>query len=112
VDATVEKIRQKTVWKEVEVQTVYGNVIGIGSSPYDINFIVGEIEGATSDEVNARPLIKIILAPELAANLATLLGVVMEGYVSGNGPLRPTVLSNTDDMKRRMYETAIKLESR
>jgi len=112
VEATVDKIRQKTVWKEVDAPTIYGNVIGVGSTPYDINFVIGEIEGATSEQVNAKPLLKVILSPELAANLASLLNVIMEGYVSGNGPLRSAALANADEMKRRMAESAIKIESR
>lgn len=110
MDATVDRIRQKTVWKEIDTPALYGNVIGVGSTPYDISIVIGELEGATSEQVNAKPLLKLILAPELAANLATLLTVVMEGYVSGNGPLRVTALSNTDEMKRRIADSAIKLE--
>jgi len=110
VEATVDKIRQKTVWNEVEAQTVYGNVVGVGSTPYDINIVIGQIEGATAEQVNAKPLVKVILSAELAANLATLLGVILEGYVSGNGPLRVSALSNTDEMKRRLAESAVKLE--
>ena len=86
MDATVEKIRQKTVWKEEEVQTVYGNVVGVGSTPYDVNLVIGLIDGATSEQVNAKPLIKVVLSPELAANVATLLNVVVESFVAGNGP--------------------------
>jgi hypothetical protein len=110
VDATVDKIRQKTAWKEMEVPTIYGNVIGVGSTPYDLNILIGEIEGATAEQVNAKPLLRVVLSPELAANLATLLGVILEGYVSGNGPLRIAALSNTDEMKRRLAESAIKIE--
>jgi hypothetical protein len=110
VDATVEKIRQNTVWKEVEVPTIYGNVIGVGSTPYDINIVIGEIEGATAAQVNAKPLVRLTLSPELTANLATLLAVVLDGYVSGNGPLRSTALSNTEEMKRRLAESAVKIE--
>jgi hypothetical protein len=110
VDATVEKIRQNTVWKEGEVQIVYGNVVGVGSTPYDVNFLIGQIDGATADQVNARPLLKVILSPELAANLATLLNVVMEAYVAGNGPLRTTTVSSPEELKRRMLESAIKIE--
>jgi hypothetical protein len=112
VEATVDKIRQKTVWREIDAPTIYANVVGVGSTPYDVNFILGEIDGATAEQVNAKPLLKVILSPELAANLATLLNVVMESYVSGNGPLRTIALSNTDDMKRRMLESAIKIEGK
>lgn len=110
MDNSEKKTRPKTVWKAVDVPNIYANVVGVGSTPYDVNIVLGEIDTATPEEITANPRLKLTLSPELAANVHTLLGLILDGYVKGNGPLRTQSLANADEMKRRLAETAIKLE--
>ena len=84
---------QKTVkriakWKEVDFPAIYSNMMGIGMTPFDINIIFGEMAESDENTITGRPLIKLLLAPEQAANLMKLLSVALDAFARTNGTLR------------------------
>lgn len=84
----VKAIKRVAKWKEVEVQTVYANMMGIGMTPFDINIIFGEVAETDADSLTGVPKIKILLAPEQALNLIKLLSFAVDAYVKSNGTMR------------------------
>ena len=88
----MEKIKntpqQRRHFKDIEYPTVYCNMMGIGATAFDIAIIFGETDKATKDEVVGIPRVKVLLSPEQAANLVTMVQTVLAEYVKDNGPLR------------------------
>ncbi|MGP8258784.1 MAG: DUF3467 domain-containing protein [Acidobacteriaceae bacterium] len=75
-------------FKDIEHPTVYSNIIGIGSTPYDIALMFGEVTSSTDTTVEGTPRVKVLLSPEQASNLAMMIKTVLENFVENNGPLR------------------------
>ena len=80
--------KQVNKFKEIEYPTVYSNMMGIGMTPFDIAIVFGEVDHATTDEVLAIPRVKVLLAPEQAANLLQMLGAALTKFSENNGNLR------------------------
>ena len=110
MEKTVEKTRPKLPggqimkWKEQEHPTVYANVMAFGMTPFDIALVFGEIGDSTSTEVTGIPRVKILLAPEQAANLMQLLGVALKTFVENNGQLRTAGAVNLEDVHKQIAE--------
>ncbi len=60
-------------WKEQDYPTVYANLMGVGMTPFDIAIVFGEVGDSTATEVIGIPRLKLLLAPEQAANLQKIL---------------------------------------
>jgi hypothetical protein len=89
IETVAPKPPMQTVrFKEVEYPSIYSNIMGITASPFDVGIIFGEVEAAVGSEIIANPRVKVLLAPEQAANLARLLNSVLDQYVKNNGQLR------------------------
>lgn len=102
---------QTTIWTDgSNPPTFYANVIGVGSTPYDVTLLLGEMQNATETQITATPRAKIILTPELAANLGRLLDAIVLAYIDGNGPLRAAGQSSVEELKRKLIDAAVKLE--
>lgn len=99
---------QVVKWKELDYPSVYANVIGIGLTPFDINLIFGEIGESTPTELSGIPKVKILLAPEQAANLMKLLSLVLETYREGNGQLRTAGAVDVDNIQAQLNARKIK----
>jgi hypothetical protein len=99
---------QETVWKDVQIPSIYSNVMSVGTTPYDISLTFGEIDSATQSQINVTPRVKLNLSPEQALNLSRLLAVVVEKFVEGNGPLRTVNALDVVEMKRRLEQNTIK----
>lgn len=88
MESAIKLGTQKSRFKDVEYPTIYCNMMGIGATAYDITLILGEVESATKDEVVGIPKMKLLLAPEQAQNLLTMVKAVLDQYIKHNGPLR------------------------
>lgn len=75
-------------WKEGQYPTIYANMMGIGMTPFDINVMFGEVTDSDDNSVTGTPKVKILLAPEQAANLMKLLSVAVDSFATTNGALR------------------------
>lgn len=73
---------------EADHPTVYSNFIGVGATQFDVSIVFGEITGTDGPNALATPRVKIVVAPEQAANLVRMLSATLENYVAHNGPLR------------------------
>jgi hypothetical protein len=80
--------QRATRFMEIEYPTIYSNIIGIGASPYDISIVFGVVDNATETEVMAKPLVKVLMAPEQAANVVKIISKMLERYQEANGQLR------------------------
>lgn len=89
-------------WKEVEHPTLYINMMGIGMSPFDINLILGELTESDENSITGTPKIKILLAPEQAANLVKLLSIAIDSYAKANGALRTAGAIDVADVTEQM----------
>lgn len=91
-------------WKEQEHPVVYANVMGLGMTPFDIALVFGEIGDSTSTEVTGIPRVKILLAPEQAANLMQLLGLALKTFVENNGQLRTSGAVNLEEINKQIAD--------
>jgi len=80
-------------------------------SPFDISFTLGEIGDATPTVVHAKPKVKILLAPEQAANLMKLLNVALQAYVQNNGVLRLGGAVNLDEVNEQIQAASEKTKA-
>jgi Protein of unknown function (DUF3467) len=80
--------QRATRFLEIEYPTIYSNVIGIGATPYDLTVVFGLVDSATEDEVLAKPAVKVLMAPEQAANLVKILNEMLARFKEANGELR------------------------
>ena len=89
VEAVAPKQAVRTArFKEIEYPSIYSNFMGIAATPFDVGIIFGEVVASEGNEVVPNPRVKVLLAPEQAANLAKLLNSVLDQYVKNNGQLR------------------------
>ncbi len=86
---------QTTKWREAEIPSLYSNLMAFSMTPNDISLLFGEIESATPTEITGKPLMKVVLSPEQAHNLAKFLTLAVERYVQDNGVLRKA--ANVDE---------------
>lgn len=80
--------QRKILMKNTDCPTVYSNFMGVGATPFDLAIIFGEVDLTEGSESQANPKVKVILAPEQAANLIKMVGEVLKQYVAANGTLR------------------------
>lgn len=99
---------QTVKWKDQEHPTVYANLMGFGMTPFDLSIIFGEVGDATPEHVTGIPRVKVLLTPEQASNLATLLGVALSTYVTNNGQLRTSGAVNVEDFTRQLAANKVK----
>lgn len=81
-------VKRIAKWKEIEFPAIYANMMGIGMTSFDINLIFGEVLESDEKTLTGRPLVKVLLAPEQAANLVKLLSIALESYATTHGTLR------------------------
>jgi hypothetical protein len=98
---------QTTKWREAEVPSLYSNIMGFTMTPNEISLLFGEIESATPEEITGKPLMKVMLSPEQAHNLATFLGLAVARYVEENGPLRRAANVDEEQMKKALDKQRI-----
>jgi hypothetical protein len=82
----IGKVRTMELKVDAEYPTVYSNFMGVGATPFDISIIFAEV--SQDGKGLATPRVKIIIAPEQAANLIQMLGDILPKYVAVNGKLR------------------------
>lgn len=80
--------KRRIVMKNTDCPTVYSNFMGVGATPFDLAIIFGEVDLSEESGTGANPKVKVILAPEQAANLIKMVGDVLKQYVAANGSLR------------------------
>jgi hypothetical protein len=85
-DASVTKQIHGFV-KDAQYPTLYSNFMGVGASPFDVSIIFAEVD-QSEEGSSAIPRMKVIMAPEQAANLIYMLSQVLKQYVAANGKLR------------------------
>ena len=73
--------------KDVEYPSIYSNFMGVGATPFDVSIIFAEVDqhGRTPE---ATPKMKVLMAPEQAANLVLMLTQTLKQFVTANGQLR------------------------
>jgi hypothetical protein len=70
-----------------EYSSLYSNYMGVGATPFDVSIIFAEVDQRGAS-VEATPRIKVMMAPEQAANLVMMLTQALQQFVAQNGPLR------------------------
>ncbi len=93
-------------WKEIEFPVVYANMMGIGMTPFDINVIFGEVVESDEKTITGKPLVKILLTPEQAANLIKLVSIALESYTNANGALRTSGTVDVKEMTEKIVEAS------
>ncbi len=96
-------------WKEQDHPTVYANLMGFGMTPFDITLVFGEIGDSTPTEVTGIPRVKLLLSPEQASNLKTLLEVGLKNFTETNGPLRSAGAISIGDVSNQMNAQKLKI---
>jgi hypothetical protein len=81
-------VSQTISWKPVDYPTVYSNLLAVGITPFDVSLVFGDVEEATTTDVLGVPRVKVILAPEQAANVLKMLTTALTQYIATNGKLR------------------------
>jgi hypothetical protein len=97
--STKSETRHGMRMADIECPTVYSNFMGVGATPFDLAIIFGEVDISDSHDAEANPKVKVILAPEQAANLIKMVKDVLDQYVQANGPLRNKAIANTSPNK-------------
>jgi hypothetical protein len=97
-------VKRIAKWKEIDFPAIYANMMGIGMTPFDINLIFGEVLESDEKSLTGRPLVKVLLAPEQAANLVKLLSIALESYGTTNGALRTAGAIDVKEMTEQMIQ--------
>jgi hypothetical protein len=71
-----------------QAATVYSNVTSVISTPFDIQFIFGELVEITDDHVTGVARARIIMSPEHAQIFLELLQLRVQDYERLYGPFR------------------------
>jgi hypothetical protein len=79
--------RQIHGFQDVEVPSLYTNFMGVGTTPFDVSIIFAEVD-QRDGKTEAMPKIKVMMAPEQAANLAGMLTQALHQFILANGKLR------------------------
>lgn len=95
-------VKRIAKWKDVEFPAVYANMMGIGMTPFDINVIFGEVLESDEETLTGRPLVKVLLAPEQAANLVKLVSIALEAYATAHGTLRTAGAVDVKEVTEQM----------
>lgn len=112
---TTEKLQPKLPsgqvmkWKEQDYPTIYVNMMGLGMTSFDIALVFGEIGDASPTEVTGIPKVKLLLSPEQASNLKSLLEVTLKNFVENNGPLRTSGAVNLEEIANQLNDKKVKL---
>lgn len=83
-------------FKDVEFPSLYSNFMGVGANPFDISIVFAEVD-QRGISTEAMPKMKVMMAPEQAANLIVMLSKTLQQYVATNGPLRNGGRMNLSD---------------
>ena len=79
---------------ESDYETIYSNYIGVEATPFDVALMFAEIDNNRSGDgqIIAIPKVKVIMAPEQAANLMRMLQEVLNKYIQRTGVLRQAAI--------------------
>jgi hypothetical protein len=67
---------------------VYANVGTVLSTPFDIQFVFGELREVTPDGAVAKAEIRVVVTPELAEIVLRALSTRLQMFIKQTGPLR------------------------
>jgi hypothetical protein len=103
---------QVVQWNNDHLVSHYSNLMALSMSAFDISIIFGELGQASPETVEGIAKAKIILCPEQALNLMTLLSIAVQKFTEGNGPLRASAKVDGDAFKKAIDDSRVKTNER
>lgn len=78
---------QDEVLRQVPIPTVYANRVTLMTSLYDFTMDFGMMVDVDEDGITVQPLLRLILAPAMAKDIAETLSEHVKKYEADFGPL-------------------------